>query len=558
MKTPKFLLLLQLIWLPVSLFSQVQWYQNQNGTNPPPSGTFSSTAKLFTPNSFVAAYQWSSNNESYTWKISKSHINGTEQKSIFLTGTWASADIKAGRYNTLYVLLRSFPLEGNAVFTMYKLDSNLVVKAQRQIELPNNFSIYNINAFELDRTDNIYMTGDGQYPNGVDFNPASFILKTDRNLNVKWKRVDSTATSFAQLQIDHDGKVMVIEDFYTFFPQVKIRKYNSSGLLLNNRTIETDPGRFNLLSRLDNNGNLYLYGGKTIGDTSQAMYLYKVSRQSGNIVYSKTYFEATGIQFHDMVMDDDGRLFSLVSQYMNNGNQQCNVSRINPYTGNIQWCRTYPYAIDSCVLTRLVINESDQFYVLGARRNSSYLSKGIVMRIKKNGQQAGMYNGPDSINYQLSHSLVDGLTDRNGQLIAVGNTNDFDPYTFNSTYFRAFAARFGSNNGHHGCDDKNASQVMMERNVESITDTKDEVTVSKNLVVYPNPVQNQLTISGMDPGEYDLITVYSMQGVQMLKQSFAKSSARMDVSSLTEGVYLLVLRSSVTFKEKSVKFVVSR
>jgi Secretion system C-terminal sorting domain len=557
MKTPKFLLLLSFLWITASLSAQVQWYQNQDGSNPPPSGTFSSSAKLFTPASFVACYQWNSNNEIYTWKISKSHINGNEQNSFFLTGTWASVEMKVGRYNTLYVLLRSFPLDGNSVFTLYKLDTNLVVRAQQQISLPNNFSIYNINAFELDRTDNIYLTGDGQYPVGAEFGEASFVLKTDKNLNMKWRLVDSIATSFAQLQIEPEGKVLVIEDFYTFFPQVKLRRYSSSGSLLNSRTIETDQGRFNLLSKLDRYGNLFLYGGKTVSDTSQAMFMYKVEKRSGAVSYSQTYFEALGIQLHDLKMDDDGRMFTLVSQYMSSGDQQCLVNRINPGSGNILWSKPFLYSVDSCMLTKLVLNESDELYVLGARRNSSYLTKGMVKRFKKNGFEDAGFNGPDSINYQLSHTLVEGVSDRSGQLIAIGNTNDFDPYTFNSTYFRAFAAKFGRSSHHYECDDKNtgiASAAMQEKSAA----IKDELNIAEKIVVFPNPVQNQLNVSGINPEDYNSIAVFNMQGVQLLQHTISKGNMRLDVSTLANGVYLLVLRSSGSLKEKSIKFVVGK
>ncbi len=557
MKTPKSLLLLQLLWLPFSLGAQVQWYQNQDGNNPPPNGTFGSSAKSFTPNSFAGCYQWTSNNEEYTWKIAKSHINGTEQKTFFVSGTWASAEMRVSRSKAMYVLLRSFPAGQDASFTLYKLDTNLVVKAQRQIVLPNNFSIFNINVFEKDESDNIYLTGDGQYPNGDDFTPASFVLKTDKNLNIKWKSMENSATSFAHLQVDpSSGKVTVIEDFYTFFPQLRIRKYSSSGTLLSNRTFETDPGRFNLLTKLDDDGNLLLYGGKTIGDTAQGMYLYKLSRNSGNQIYSKTHFSTMGFQLNDLVIDNNDRIFSMVTQYMANGDQRCVISRINSSSGNILWNRTFSYATDSCMLSKLVVDESDRFYALGQRMNNLYLSKGVVLRIKKNGQTDGGYNGPDSIGYQRSHTLVDGLTDRTGQLITIGNTNDFDPYTYNSTYFRAFAVRFGQNN--HGCDNKGEAIPEAMTEAKEAAEAKDEVIAAKQLVIYPNPVQNQLTVSQVDPDDYDRVAIYDMRGAQVLQQLVKSNTIRLDISSLTDGMYLLVLRSSVTLKEKTVKFVVRK
>jgi hypothetical protein len=559
MKTPKFLLLLQLLWLPLSMVAQVQWYQNQDGNNLPPNGTFGTTAKSFTPNSFVACYQWSSDNELSTWKVSKSHINGTEQKSFFVTGTWASVEIRTGRYNTLYVLLRSYPPGENTVFKLFKLDSNLVVKAQRQIIIPDNFSINSINAFELDRTDNLYIVGDGQFMVAGEIRQASFVMKTDKNLNVKWRNIENSTTSFTRLHIESSGKVVVIEDHYTFFPQVKIRKYSSYGALQSTKSLETDAGRFNLLSKLDDDNNLLLYGSKTIGDTAQAVFLTKVSRQSCNIMYSKTHFTALGIQLNDLAIDDDGRIFSLLSQYLSNGEQRCMVSRINGNSGNVQWSRSYDYAVDSCVMMKLVIDESDRFYVLGEKRNSSFLTKGLVMRIKKNGQQDGGYNGPDSTVYQRSHSLVDGITDRNGQLITIGNTNDFDPNTYNSTYYRAFAVRFGQSGNHHGCDDDGKAVKIGEVAPATMAkNSNEEITPIAKLVIYPNPVQNELTISNVSKDDFDQVAIYNMQGALLAKQSVNSSTVRMDVTPLTNGVYLLVLRSSVSFKEKSIKFVVSK
>lgn len=561
MKLPKSLLLGFFLCATFPLYAQVQWYQNQDGNNPPPSGTFGSCTKNFTPNSFVACYQWSSDGDQYTWKVSKSHINGTEQKAFFATGTWASADIRVSRQQFVYVLVSSFPPGENAIYTIYKLDSNLLVKATRQITLPGNFSILSINAFETDRMDNIYLAGDGQYPVGRDMLPASFVMKADRNLNIRWRDVDSSATSFARLQIEPTGKVVVIEDHSDFFPQVKIRKYSSSGLLTTTRTMTTDPGRFNLVAKMDDDGNLLLYGGQMVGDTAQAFYIYKISRYNGMVMFYKTHFAAMGIQLNDLTLDDDGRIFALVTQYLSSGDQQCLVTRINQASGNLQWSRSFQYSTDSCALRKLVVTDADKLYVLGEKRNYQYLSKGMVMRMRKNGQQDGSYQGPDSVSFQRSHALVDGITDRNGQLITIGNTNDFDPYTFNSTYFRAFAARFGAGGGHHGCDDKAVFSKGGEApaSAEAIADESAELpATAAKLVVYPNPVQDQLTVSQINPAEYDQLAIYNMKGDLLMKQRVNGSSARFELGNVPGGVYLLVLRSSVSMKEKTIKFVVSK
>ena len=83
MKSIKPIILLSLLSIQLSLCTQAQWYQNQDGNNPPPYGTVATTVLPFTSTTFIACYLWSSNNEQNTWKISKSNMNGTEKKHFF-------------------------------------------------------------------------------------------------------------------------------------------------------------------------------------------------------------------------------------------------------------------------------------------------------------------------------------------------------------------------------------------------------------------------------------------------------------------------------------------
>jgi Secretion system C-terminal sorting domain len=554
MKMAKPLLLLQLLLLQLILSAQVQWYQNQDGNSLPPNGTTGVSLQALTTHSFVACYQWTIHNDDYTWKISKSHINGTEQRTFFITGPSAQVEIKVGQHYSIYVLERSFPFGQNTAYTVYQLDSNLNIKAQRDIAFPNSFNVFNMNAFELDNAGNVYFAGDGQYPDGPGFRPASFVLKTDKNLVTQWSRMDSTQTSFTRLHIDRWGQVLVIADFYSFFPDVRLTRISPNGKHAQTTTIHTNAGRFNLFSTLDDDENLLLYGGKFIGDTAQAMYLYKVSHLNGRIIYSKTHFTSAGSQLNDLKVDGHGNIFCLVSQYFGPGNQVARISRINSYNGNISWNRSFSYAEDSCNLFKLVMNENDQFYAVGEKKRRDIFSRGFAVRLKRNGQSDGNYTGPDSVAFQRSHWLVDGIIDRNNQLIALGNTNDLDTITSQSSYFRSFAVRFGTNNNnnHNNNNDCNSA-----RRGEDIP-VAEESNLNNPLVIYPNPVQNQLIVANLPAGEYDRMVVYSLQGGRLLQQSINGMTARMNVTALPNGTYLLVLHSNASSKEKSIKFVVSR
>lgn len=558
MKSLKPIILLSLLLIQLSLMAQAQWYQNQDGNNPPPYGTVATKVLPFTSNTFIACYLWSSNNEQYTWKISKSNINGTEQKTFFSTATSSSLECKAGRNNTLYVFERSFTADYTPRFIVYKLDANLQINRLKEIYFPNGFIINNISAFELDNNGSVYFAGDGLYPNSAGGNsPASFIVKANHNLENQWSKIDSTETSYSRLHIDRWGRVLVIEDYYTFFPQVRIKRFSANGQPLSTFMVNTDAGRYSLTTTLDTDDNIIMYGGKTVGESSQAMFLKRISRVTGNTVYSKTHFTASLSQLTDLQVDRNGDIYTVVTQQSGPADKQCKISRINLFTGNISWNHVLRFSSDSCNLIRLVLNGNERFYVLGEKRSGNYFSKGFAMRLKKNGQPDGRYYSPDSVAFQRSHWLTDGITDNNNRLIVIGSTADLDTVTGGNSYFRSFAMRMGATT--ITCNNRRGGEEAIGEE-ENFTDAAQEekVELTTRLVVYPNPVQNQLNIFNIKPEEYDRAVIYNMQGAILLQNTINTTTARIDISNLSDGVYLFVLRSSIALKEKSIKFVVRK
>jgi hypothetical protein len=555
MKMPKPFLLIQLLLLQFTLSAQVQWYQNQDGNNQYPNGTSAISVQPFTTSSFIACYLWTINNDEYTWKISKTNMNGAEEKTFFVSGTTAQVEVKAGKNNTMYVLKKNYPIGQNPEYIVYKLDGNFIIKAQKTISFPNGFNIINLNAFETDNSNNVYLAGDGQYPSGPGFGSASFVIKSDKNLVTKWSRMDSTQTSFTRLHIDRLGNVMVLADFYSFFPDVHLTRISANGQHAQNFTITTDPGRFSLFSALDDKDNLLLYGGKSIGDSAQAMYLYKFSRFFGTIVYRKTHFTAAGLQLNDLKVDNDGNIFSLVVQYPLSGGLFYKISKINSNTGNISWNHSIPYSQDSCNLVKLVVSDHDRFYAVGCRQSNNYFCKGFALRIKKNGQTDGNIPAPDSVNFQRLHWLTDGIADNNNRLIAIGGTSDLDSSTFYSSYLKAFAVRFSENNCEYAGIPGTEAVITFARTQET---GKEVIDLANKLVVYPNPVTDQVTIAGINKDEFDRISVYNLQGMKLLSLAIKSSAVRIDTNTLPDAVYLLVLHSTITLKEKNLKFIVRR
>ena len=71
----------------------------------------------------------------------------------------------------------------------------------------------------------------------------------------------------------------------------------------------------------------------------------------------------------------------------------------------------------------------------------------------------------------------------------------------------------------------------------------------ENLIFYPNPVQNILTVSNSE--KIDEITVSSIQGQQVLNEKPDSQLANIDVSSLSTGIYIVKIKSNG--KEKNIK-----
>ena len=102
------------------------------------------------------------------------------------------------------------------------------------------------------------------------------------------------------------------------------------------------------------------------------------------------------------------------------------------------------------------------------------------------------------------------------------------------------------------------AQVLQKKPAGTNDGTTEEVQLNARQEIYTSSAQNQLIITNLKQDEYDRITVVNMQGAVVLKQNVNAAAVRFDISNLVEGLYLLVLHSSATMKEKSVKFVVKR
>ena len=67
--------------------------------------------------------------------------------------------------------------------------------------------------------------------------------------------------------------------------------------------------------------------------------------------------------------------------------------------------------------------------------------------------------------------------------------------------------------------------------------------VKENVVIYPNPAKNQITIKG----EFDTaesITIYNILGQKVMDKATISNEEKVDVSKLSNGVYTIYFNTS--------------
>ena len=79
-----------------------------------------------------------------------------------------------------------------------------------------------------------------------------------------------------------------------------------------------------------------------------------------------------------------------------------------------------------------------------------------------------------------------------------------------------------------------------ETNNDVVTSLSDRTINDKAIMVYPNPAQDKLYVSGTEPG--DQLTVYNTFGVTVRQYVVITKGQAIDVSGLPPGVYTLSVK----------------
>ena len=123
-----------------------------------------------------------------------------------------------------------------------------------------------------------------------------------------------------------------------------------------------------------------------------------------------------------------------------------------------------------------------------------------------------------------------------------------------SSYW-SFALGLGKRRHGHDCDEHDRPATIAE--TVTAKAAVEEMGLIKTLV-YPNPARDRITVQNPDPEKYSQELIYDIRGHQLSQQYFSGNSASFDLTRMSSGIYLVVLRSAKGAPDQTKTFSIKR
>ncbi|MCG8524309.1 MAG: T9SS type A sorting domain-containing protein, partial [Pseudomonadales bacterium] len=92
--------------------------------------------------------------------------------------------------------------------------------------------------------------------------------------------------------------------------------------------------------------------------------------------------------------------------------------------------------------------------------------------------------------------------------------------------------------------ESNGGQLVLSLVFKNGTIQSVDQKLSNDIVIFPNPVQDQLFIKNAEPNKIDEISVHNIIGKVVLNESYDFGVSQLNLSYLKSGVYFVHLKSS--------------
>jgi hypothetical protein len=369
----------------------------------------------------------------------------------------------------------------------------------------------------------------GQGTDDLTSDMHAFILKTDSTGTLIWDKIITTG-SFAPVYASHcsftndDG--IIVTGSYTINSVVKLlmMKIDSSGNTMWTRCYGNNF--FGQASFQTDDGGYISSGSGRSASINYGFVLIKTD-SVGNLQWSKVYSDA--LVSHDLLIDPDGN-FVLAGTYENTSDDSASIYLLKTdQQGDTIWTRFY--------------ETNSQLGYRGEYENS-------ILQTPDGGFLLG---GQADINHSAYTDIYLLKTDADGNtgcnLVQRPITIESITPTFDTTVIVTSGVLTAS--------------IIPASSISQITDTTlclhDWINEYENIIsldVYPNPATDQITINTSAFSESELLLeVKDIMGRNVIQRKVYPGNLQLDVSNISRGVYLIVLRGkkscgrSIFFKQ---------
>ncbi|TPD73423.1 T9SS type A sorting domain-containing protein [Flavobacterium microcysteis] len=534
------------------------------------------------------------------------------QKNIYHIGSFSSPSITIGetvisnsseipqnpnmKYSDAYI--SKYDSQGNLLFVKHFIGSKYE----------------NLTSIAYDNNSNFYITG--YYSGNITIGNTSyetpsdmakcFLAKLDLNGNVIWsKPLNFNGSSILKFKDNnlyiagiHSGDTFTIDNLTT--PSVgytavvngmdktfvakldlsgnpiwlKSSTYNGSATISDYHRLGTQVKGL----AIDNLGNVYVAGvifsrsstfgtitiTKTVTNNNSNLFITKYD-SSGNVAWANTAptNSAANSVVSDIATDSNNNIYLLGQIYnsaTNFGGTSLNFpgnygSFLVKYAtnGSVVWAKSGKIASDAQPNTgigynffdRMFIDSNNNVHVTGLFSNYINFGNNVVMQTSNWAGNLFSIKYDSSGNASDFYKITETINSRNSQILDIsGDVFYYTGYVGDATFVLGDVTINNPTFNSYSYIAKRDKRLSIEEHS------------GKDFIIYPNPSQELIYVSGLNSSENNVLTVFDMTGKRIKSLEFTNNDTiAIDVKDLASGSYVLKIESGTL--QKSIKFIKS-
>jgi hypothetical protein len=440
--------------------------------------------------------------------------------------------VKIGSDGFVYTLSVLYQPDTNGL-TIKKYDSAGNLMLSKNIPILGGNGTYYSTSFDIDNSSNIYLGG--YFSNTVILDPnnteltmvsqesGTFILKLNASGNYEWVKTftdyQSAATTPSIIAVRPDGNLNFI---------VGSQLPNDEGTGFNKRQS---------LYNIDAENNTVLWEKHFLNQTPQAFAI----GPDGNIIIAGS--------FENDIIDVDPSNNEHILDPLNNYSNDY-ILWLSP-EGNFVDVAVYYGEWDSFWISQIAVSGNSDYFITGSfNGNFDFNPESEELILSSDTQEHAMViKFDDQKQFETAYKIGTGSVFAINSTVILGDHvylgghftggADMDPNTQEYWFDDGYNGIFGGD-----------GYIMKLGTATLAIDKQDYLS---NVVLYPNPATDSITISMKDisaiPGE---IVIVNSLGIEVLRSTLFEN-VKLDVSNLSAGVYYLKILGNVSFTKKIIK-----